>query len=143
VIKTQHEDEFATDLGQAVALFSLPALAEIAASAPIRELERARDELSAFLRVPLGAATFSTVFEKLSLKPVDPLSAAIMIPGLIQFRRQFGDALYESVLAWAGGIIPKPRRSNWGGRRRTGPVGAPGGGIKIGQPARGTRPQAR
>jgi hypothetical protein len=131
VIKAEHEGEFAAELGQAFALFSLPALAEIAATAPAIELEGARDELVTFLLIPQGAAVFSPVFGKLSTGSPDPLSAAVMVPALIQFRRQFGEAVYERVLAWARTINTKPRSANWGGRRRTGPVGDPGGGIRA------------
>jgi hypothetical protein len=128
-IKLEHQDEFLTELGGMLAQFNFPALAKIAATTQREQLDRARDELATFILIPSGAAAFFPPLGKVKLDHTDLIGLAVLVPALVLMRRLTGDALYDFVLAWTRTLSRLPRNPNWGGRRRLGPVGQPGGGI--------------
>jgi hypothetical protein len=133
-IKPEYQDEFSTDLGGMLAQFSFHTLAELAASRPREELDRARDELASFVLIPAEVAELFPPLGKVEVDDTDPIALAILVPALIVMRRLAGDRLYDGIIAWTRTLSRRPRNPNWGGRRRLGPVGQPGGGIHQDNP---------
>jgi hypothetical protein len=136
LIKPECETEFAVELAKALAEFRFSALAHVAATVPTDELEQARDELDSFLRIVTNTE-LPTALSRTDT--TDELSQALLIPALIVLRRLLGDQIYAAVLAWAHRLETKPQRNrNWGGLRRRGPVGRPGGGVRQTNPSKET-----
>jgi hypothetical protein len=128
-IKPEYQEEFSTELGTMLAHFNLPALADVAATGSRQDLDRARDELATFVLIPAGAEPLFPPLGKVNVDQTDPIAMAIFIPALIILRRLAGDDLYEAIVTWTRTLNRRPRNPNWGGRRRLGPIGHPGGGI--------------
>jgi hypothetical protein len=126
LIKPEHEAEAAADFSEVFAAMRFPALADIAATAPLDLLEHARDNLKTILRVS-GHPDMPAPTRKPSAS--DPLALAVLVPALIVVQRWMGDTAYANAMNFARRVPPAPRNPNWGGLRRRGPVGQPGGGI--------------
>jgi hypothetical protein len=131
LIEPDHAEWLSVELMAMLANFRLAELKRIADTAPHSDLERARDELAAVIDV-LANAQLSIPLSKTDTS--DPIAQAVVVLALVIFRQLLGDASYATIFALGQALAPRQHNPNWGGLRRRGPIGQPGGGITSKSP---------